>query len=630
MVDSRQRGLIDAAFAFHQQGRIDEARALYAQILALDPKQFDALHLSGVAEMQAGRPAVALEKFEQALAVDSRSAAAWVNTGRAQERLGRQEEACSAYQRALSLNPEDADLHFRLGGLQRKRGDHASAVSSFREALRIRPGFARASFNEGNALLDLGLLDEAVESYRRAIGQDPAFADAHFNLGTLLLRMNRAAEAVLAFDAAIALRPDNLDAWVNKGNALRDLGKNDEAVRAYDQAIAFAPHRPEAFNNKAAAFLEMGQVEAALDCFERAIAMDPQASTYHLGKAGALRKLGRLDDALASFDRAIALAPQDVDAHSSRSLCRLLQGDLRQGFEEYEWRWQSADLADSRPSYPQPLWLGRESIAGKRILLRWEQGLGDTIQFARYAALLGERGAHVILVVQPPLLPLFQRLAGGGELLAEGAPLPPFDLHCPLLSLPLALGTDLNSIPSAPRYIFADPDKVAAWARRLGPQRRPRIGLAWSGRPEHRHDGSRSIALETLLSAFPGGFELVVLQKEIREADQRVLDSRPEIRHFASDLVDFSDTAALCECMDLVVSVDTSIAHLAGALGKPLWVLLPFLPDWRWLMARSDSPWYPSARLFRQPRPDAWSNVLAALRQRLIEVSIEGFRTALR
>ena len=317
-----------------------------------------------------------------------------------------------------------------------------------------------------------------------------------------------------------------------------------------------------------------------------------------------------LDAALASYDKAIELKPDYADALFHKSLALLLAGNFRQGWEFYEWRLKRENPASPRRVFPRPLWLGSQSISGKTILLHSEQGLGDSIQFCRYAVFVAGLGARVILEVEPPLFGLFNKLAGVSELVIKGNPLPDFDYHCPLLSLPFAFKTDLGTIPCARHYLKCPPDKLEHWKSRLGEKNGPRVGLAWNGNVMHMNDGSRSIPLSALTRHLPEGFTYVSLQKEIREIDKSTLESSANIFHYGEELNDFTDTAALCKLMDVVISVDTSVAHLSGALGKPTWVLLPFSPDWRWMLDRDDSPWYPDIRLFRQQKPNDWSEAI--------------------
>ena len=344
------------------------------------------------------------------------------------------------------------------------------------------------------------------------------------------------------------------------------------------------------------------------------LALRPDHAEAYYNRGIALQSMLRLPEALESYRRAVALRPDYALAHWNESLCRLLMGDFEGGWREYEWRREVREFAPQYHDFPRPLWLGEQEVAGRTILLHAEQGFGDTLQFCRYASLLAARGARVILEVQPPLKSLLTRLSGPAMVLAQGEPLPEFDLHCPLMSLPLACGTTLDTVPAAERYLTADPERVAACSARLGNTARPRVGLVWSGNPAHGNDYARSIALVDLLGSLDGaGVTFVSLQKDVRSHDRATLAARADILHCGEELRDFDDTAAWIEAMDLVISVDTSVAHLAGALGKPVWVLLPYAPDWRWLLEREDSPWYPTARLFRQPRSGDWDGVLLAV-----------------
>jgi tetratricopeptide (TPR) repeat protein len=332
-----------------------------------------------------------------------------------------------------------------------------------------------------------------------------------------------------------------------------------------------------------------------------------------------LHDLKRFDEALASYDRAIALRPDDADAHFFRSLSSLVTGDLERGWIEYEWRRKTSAARITSREFSQPLWLGEDDIAGKTVLLHSEQGFGDTIQFCRYARLVAARGAQVVLEVEAPLQELLTGLAGTARVIAKGSPLPDFDFQCPLPSLPLAFKTKLETIPWSPSYLRAPERALLNWDIRLGTKRRPRIGLAWAGNPKHLRDRERSIGLCHLVPLLDLDATFVSLQKEVRAADAEVLEKNANIVHFGEALQDFSDTAALISHLDLVISVDTSIAHLAGALGKPVWVLLTHVPDWRWLLDRDDSPWYPAVRLFRQSDTSEWDSVIASVRDALLK-----------
>jgi tetratricopeptide (TPR) repeat protein len=330
-----------------------------------------------------------------------------------------------------------------------------------------------------------------------------------------------------------------------------------------------------------------------------------------LNRGNVFNELNRTEEALADYGRAIARKPDHAEAHCNLAVALLLAGDLDRGWVEYEWRRRRPGARLERGSISAPpLWLGDAPIDGKIILLRAEQGFGDTLQFCRYVESVADLNASVILEAQAPLVALLSSLEGASRVIARGSEPPPCDYQCPLLSLPLAFRTHLNTIPSRVKYLEADPDTVRRWQARLGAKLQPRVGLVWSGSTVHRNN-NRPIALAALIAALPKQFQYVSLQKECRAADLEVLREHPEILSFAAELTDFSETAALSECMDLVISIDTSVAHLAAALGKPTWILLAFNPDWRWLLGRDDSPWYPSARLYRQAGIDEWGPVLA-------------------
>ena len=406
----------------------------------------------------------------------------------------------------------------------------------------------------------------------------------------------------------------------NRGNALHELKRFEEALASYDRALALRPDYVEALANRGVTLHELKRFEEALASYDRALAVRPDYAEAFVNRGVTLHELKRFEEALASYDRAIALRPDYAQAHYNEAVCRMLIGDFDRGWQKLEWGWETEQLKNLKRKFSQPLWLGSDEIAGKTILLHGVHGFGDTIQFCRYVPLVVERGARVILEVQEPLRELMGTLPGAAQIVSRGEPLPDFDLHCPLLSLPLAFGTRPATIPSQTPYLRASPRAVTDWNARLGPRHRPRIGLAWSGRPEHNNDHNRSMRLSTLLSPL-AGFDAtyVSLQPEVRADDAPVLQGRGDILHFGEDLKTYADTAALIANLDLVISVDTSVAHLAGALAKPVWILLPFIPDWRWLLDRDDSPWYPTARLFRQDETRGWDSVMARVHAALDE-----------
>jgi TPR repeat/Tetratricopeptide repeat len=417
--------------------------------------------------------------------------------------------------------------------------------------------------------------------------------------------------AIGLYDRAIALNPSGAEPYYKRGNAQKNLGRLDAALASYSLAIERRPGYAHAHCNRGVVQHALGLMGAALSSYDQAIALDAADAMAHYNRALLMQDCSRWDEALASYNVAVSLDPAFADAQYNRSLALLFTGDWGNGWRGFEWRWKNAhrlSIGEAR-NFTQPLWIGEESIDGKRLLLYSEGGLGDTIQFCRYAAMCSALGATVLLEVQTPLLGLLADLQGVSQLIASGSELPPFDYQCPLMSLPLAFKTTLVTIPATPKYLHADKTKIAHWRTLLGERNRPRIGLAWSGNPNNPIDQSRSIQLAECLASLPADCQYFSLQKHVREADRAALDSNPALVSFGEDLLDFVSVAALCECMDLVISVDTSLAHLSGALGLRTWVLLPFTPDWRWLRDRSDSPWYPTVKLYRQKLAGDWHEV---------------------
>jgi hypothetical protein len=417
--------------------------------------------------------------------------------------------------------------------------------------------------------------------------------------------MKRPEDALASYDRAIALQPDYAEAYSNRGVALLDLKRLDDALASFDKAIALKPGSAEAHSP-----------EDALASLDNAVAVKPGYATAHYNRANVLLERKRPGEALASYDQAIALNPGYAEAYWNQSLCLLLMGHFEQGFRQYEWR-KKRDEPTAARSFPQPLWLGEENIAGKTLFVHWEQGLGDTIQFCRYAPLLEGRGAKVIMSVQQPLRGLLKQISPTIQIMGPIEQPNVFDFHCPLLSLPLAMGTTLETIPTAPQYLRVDEALRAAWADRLPPTTKLRIGVAWSGGAGHKNDHNRSIEMATILPMFSMDAQWICLQKEIKDSDSAALAQAGNVAFFGDELKDFSDTAALLDLMDLVISVDTSVTHLAGAMGKPVWILLSYSPDWRWLLDRDDSPWYPSVRLFRQQEFGNWPGVIDRVNNQL-------------
>lgn len=466
-----------------------------------------------------------------------------------------------------------------------------------------------------------GQLTQAQALCAAILQEQPWHYPTLHELGVMAYQSGNYRAAADHFYKAIAFAPDNAGYHSNLGMALQDLRQFESALDSYDQALALDPTLAATHSNRGTVLKALGRLEEAVASHDTAIALKPDHADAWTNRGVALKELRRIDAAIASHERAIALQPGHPHAHWNMAIAMLLAGRFEPGWALHEWRWQGGPRGTPQRNFSRPLWLGKECLDGKTILLHAEQGLGDTIQFCRYAGLVSNLGARVVLEVPKALAGLLRELAGVSEVVVQGRDLPDFDFHCPLMSLPLAFKTRIESIPAPQKYLQSEPARLAEWGKRLGGKVVPRIGLAWSGRAEQENDHNRSIPLAALQRALPSGYQYVSLQKEVRESDELALRSPGNILHFGDGLRDFTDTAALCEYMDLIISVDSSVAHLSGALGKPVWVLLCYGADWRWLINRNDSPWYGSAKLYRQGLPGDWDPVLQRVHADLAALS---------
>lgn len=530
--------------------------------------------------------------------------------GLSHHQQGRLGEAQAIYEKLMDLHPRHFGAVYSLGVIAAQSGRHLEAVEILDRALAIDPHNVEALFNHGNLLHRLKRPREALESYQRLIQAKPDFADAHLNRGIVLQQLDRLQDALASFERFIQLNPGYGGAYFHRGNVLRLLERPLDALASYDKAIDLQPDHAQTYSNRGNVLKDLDRFEEALASYDKAIALAPGTAEAHYNRGNVLQELERREEAIAAYERAIELKPDFVQAHFTLSQCRLTLGDFARGWQGYESRWdQRRQSGTTTREFAAPLWLGEEPLTGKTILLHSEQGLGDALQFCRYAKMVHDLGASVILEARKPLVELLKTLDGVSHLIARGGPLPAFDYHCPLMSLPLAFNTELDTIPAPERYISADPNRVAAWQVRLGEKIRPRIGIAWSGDPWNRDRLNRSTGLAAMRALFCEDFEWFSLHNDLTPIDAALLSSLDQPQHFGEEM-DFVETAAVIELMDLVISVDTSIAHLAGAMGKPLWILLPFRPDWRWLVDREESPWYPSARLFKQEIRGDWAGVM--------------------
>jgi tetratricopeptide (TPR) repeat protein len=525
-----------------------------------------------------------------------------------QGRLAEAEKICT---RVLRARPDWFDALHLLGVIKLQSGKAGAACSHFEQALKLDPASAPAMSNLGMALAALNRDQEALAILDKATALMPGSVEAISNRGNVLMKLNRPADALTAFDAALVLAPAFPGARANRGNALAALGRFEEALAQYDAVLAVMPAHAETYLNRGSALMGLARAAEAVAAFDRALALRPDYVRAHIGRGAARQALNQQHEALADFGRANALDKSNADAHHNAALAHLTLGDYRRGFEQYEWRWQRSGMPARRRSFGKPLWLGEYPLARKRILVAAEQGLGDCIQFARYVPMLAASGATVVLEAPPPLLSLLARLDGVAEVVARGDALPAFDVYCPAGSLPRALRTEVSTIPAEIPYLRASEERIANWRDRIERLPTPRIAVVWSGSADHANDRNRSMALRQMapLLALKAGF--VSVQRDLRAADAEELTRQPALTHVGDALNDFDDTAAVLALVDLIITVDTSVAHLAGALGRPTFVLVPFCPDWRWMLARADSPWYPTLRLFRQPAAGDWESVIA-------------------
>jgi tetratricopeptide (TPR) repeat protein len=530
---------------------------------------------------------------------------------------GRLDEAEKLYARALKLQRDNFDALHLLGVLNHQRGKANEAHRLIAAALKANPNSPDALSNLGMVLNTLKRGPDALAALDRALALAPGHADALNNRGNVLLDLKRPEEAIKAFDAVLAAAPGHLQARINRGNALTELGRIDAALADYDAALAAAPSHPLVHYNRGNALRLLNREPEAIAAYERALTAAPQHINAWLNRGHALAALNRHRDAVSSYDQMLALQPDHADAHFNAAMSLLTVGDYPRGFQEYEWRWKRTGMV-GRKEFRRPPWLGETPLNGKTIVLHAEQGLGDTVQFARYVPQIARMGARVVLEVPPELKPLLSGLDGVAVIVARGEKLPPYDLHCPLGSLPLACKTDVSNISATIPYLRAPETHLAEWRARLEKLPSPRVALAWSGRAAHPNDKNRSVSLaqlKPLLSA--PGVSFISVQRELRDNDAEALSHAPGITHIGPELDDFADTAAVLMLCDLLVCVDTSVAHVAGALGRPAALLVPFQPDWRWMLEREVSPWYPSIRLFRQDVPRDWDSVIARVRAAL-------------
>lgn len=656
---------------FHQSGQFERARQIYRQLLAAEPGNPDLLNLLGAACInlnqwdeaaenlggalrinpehhaahdnlgvllaKQNRFAEAIASFERSVAIQPGQALTWLNLGNARLRNGQVEQAIDAYEQVVRLAPEWYQGHAELARALHKQNRLAEAATQFGEAVRLKPQDAKAHFEHAAALALIGQIDAAMAAYRETLRLKPDSAEACVNLATLCVQRKQFDEAVDWFRSAIQLRPHFAEAYLNLGCALTQQKKLAEAAASLEAAIRLKPELAEAYNNLGIVEAEEGRFAEAEANYRQALALraDNADALYNLGIA--LLKQKMIASALEHFEQALEFRLDYAEAHHNRAVALLLSENFSEGFAEYEWRLRSRDFPEFRPRWP--LWDG-SPLAGRTIVLVAEQGLGDTLQFIRYAAELKRNGAARVIVECPSVLhPILARTPGVDQWLSPpttaSSPAPAADCCAPLLSLPHLLQTDHRTIPADVPYVFADPQLVSDWHARLAEREGFKIGIVWQGNPNCPGDALRSIALSHYapLAEVPG-VTLVNLQKgpgveQLTDVAESwgILDLGEAVDTTAGA---FMDTAAIMKNLDLVITSDTAAAHLAGALGVEVWLAVPFVPDWRWLLEGDASPWYPTMRLFRQAEWNDWPSVFQRMAGQLESLVAAGRRAEVR
>lgn len=652
MSDLQQNQQFIQASQLHKNGKINEAKNLYLSLLAAYSSSPRLLNNLAMIECQQGYFEPGLEYLEKSLAIDPNQFSVYGNRGAALFALNRFDEAYTNYNIGIALNSNYAEAYYNRGILHEKYDRHQEALADYDKAIELKPSYAKAYNNRGNVYKALKRYEEALSSYEYAIKLNPHHAEAHYNRGVILNELKRYQDAFNSYHQAIALKDNYVDAYNNCGNVVMELKRFEEALTCFQKAIEINPNYAYAYNGQGNVLMELKRFDEALLSYEKAIALNSQSPDPHNGKSNALQELKRFDDAVTGYEKAIALNPASADTYANRGLAmqgmknfdealqnfdkaielnpemadpywnkallRILMGEYEEGWQLYEYRRHRSGKQESYPIYDQPLWLGQESIADKILYIYPEQGLGDFIQFCRYVPLVEKLGAKVILKVPNPLYAMIKTMGLNAKIVRNDEKVDEFDFHCPIMSLPLAFKTTVETIPNNIPYLYSDQFKKSYWERKFAyASNSLKVGLVWSGSKDHKKDHDRSLRLEQLAPILDLPVTFYSLQKEVREQDKITLSKLNQIQEDHEELNDFSDTAAMVDCLDLIISVDTSVAHLAGAMGKNVWILISYLPDYRWMLDRDDTPWYPTARLFRQPNVGDWDNAILNVRSAL-------------
>ena len=619
---------LQRAVRYHNTGEFGYAVELYTKVLEVSPNHPEAMHLLGVLGSQFGQHEEAIGLISQAIEISPNQPVYHCNLGNALQAQGKFEEAKQSFQQCLDIDPNMAEAHYNLGCVLEQQGEVEDAVQAYHKAVAANPKHVGAHINLGNTLQGQSKLEEAIQAYQRAIGIDPNVAEAHYNLGCVFEQQDQISDAVEAYQNAIDRKPDYIEALNNLGNIHRVLGDLGEATQVYQQVLSISPDVGETLYNLGVIEHKQGQMGKAVEYYQRAIQADVSFTKAHRNLGYLLKERQELNEAVQIYRHALDIDPNDPEVHMGLASVLLLRGDFEEGWEEYEWRWESESLLPFKQDFIQPFWDG-SPLGDKTILLHAEQGFGDAIQFIRYVDTIANSKVNIIVECQPELVTLFETMDSIKQVIPRGESLPDYDVHAPLLSLPRLLKTDLDSIPNQVPYLSpATPETTMI----LDDPSKLKIGLVWAADLDSEVENwlmfasaSRSIELLDFATLFD--FEVCQfysLQVDSARTDIIIYDFEDKIIDLGASFDTFSDTTAAIMQLDLVISVDTAVAHLTGALGKPIWTLLPVLADWRWMLNRFDSSWYPTMKLFRQEEVGNWDTVIQNIGIELTQLIEDG------
>jgi tetratricopeptide (TPR) repeat protein len=598
---------IKTAFEYFRAGDSERAETVCREILRVSPNKAGVLHLLGMIFYEKMDYVAAKKYIERSLQIDPSEAHAYFNLANILREERSLDEAVLNYQKALRIDPDLSDAYYNLGIIFEEKGKISEAVACYENAVRIDPYDVDAYNNLGTVLLKAGRTDNAVTNYIKAARMKPDNARIYYNLGIAFYEKKQFDEAITNFQKALQLNPEFAAAYSDLGNSLKEKGLLDEAVHFYQKALQADPDRAETYYNLGIVLKEKGLFGQAIGAYQKALQLKPDSLDAYNNLGIAFQDNQQIEEAIASYKKALTIAPDDAVTHWNLSQALLLSGNFKDGWKEYEWRLRVKDF--HRTDFHRPLWDGAD-ISGRTILLEAEQGFGDTIQFIRYAPMVSQSGARVIVGCPGELTSLLRNVEGVRQAISYGERLPEFDLYCPIPSLPFIFGTTSRSIPVKIPYINTNPLLVRRWRDRLKGDDSVKIGLVWAGREQ------RTFSLD-LFSPLSMMKDAAFYSLQKGEAAIQAEKGSMEIVDYTGELNDFSDTAAFIANLDLIITVDTAVAHLSGAIGKPVWTLLPPVPDWRWMLKREDSPWYPTMRLFRQHLTGDWGSVVRRVAEEL-------------